>query len=150
MCWVHRTRRTVFGASYCGATGLKRTVLARHSRQAWRWMQHDPSTATHRPYVHRESSKSVGPWTWSINHRSATTEKRVWRRGENPVASWDQNKMFSIYFVHMLTRPCLTALKKDQACLLSWCSNTWKGEETSNLLRTRDHFLNLLTLKQTD
>lgn len=57
----------------------------------------DPSTATHRPYVHRESSKSAGPWTWSINHRSAVTEKRVWRRGENLFASWDQNKMFLIY-----------------------------------------------------
>lgn len=48
-------------------------------------------------YVHRNSSKSAGPWTWSTDLRSAVIEKKVWRRGENLFASWDQNKMFSIH-----------------------------------------------------
>lgn len=41
-------------------------------------------------------AESAGPWTWSTDHRFAVIEKRVWRRGENLFASWDQNKMFSI------------------------------------------------------
>ena len=94
-------------------------------------------------------AESAGPWTWSTDHRSAVTEKSVWRRGKNLFASWDQNKMVSIYLFTSWQDSALilSALKRDQACLLSWCSKTSKEEETRNLLRTRDHFLQPLNFK---
>lgn len=57
--------------------------------------------------------------------------------------------MFSIYLFTCWQDSVLilSALKRNQACSLSWCSNTSKGEETRNLLRTTDHLLQPLNFK---
>lgn len=116
--------------------GLERTALGRHSRSAGKyrgeWAQ--------QPAGHMSAQRWAewaGPWTRSTNHSLAVTENRLRRRGENLFASWDQNIMVSVY---------LFTCWQDSAFILS--SNTSKGEEIRNLLRTRDHFLQPLNFKR--
>lgn len=47
-------------------------------------------TPGQQPTGHRSAesqAESAGPWTWGIDHRSAPSERRVWRREENPLSS---------------------------------------------------------------
>lgn len=135
MCWVHRAQRTVFGASHWVTASLERTALGRHARQkqrwTWCWPQHSNLQATcpqkfcrhWRTEERRARTKDQG----QSDHGFAGTEKKGW-----------ENRREALYFqgleqngFHAICLPAerglyaiLRALKRDQAHLFSWCSNS--------------------------
>lgn len=87
MCWVYRAKRTAFGIHTVLLQVLREQLWGDTAGEHRGDCSADPAQQPtgHRPAENQ--AQSAGPWTWGINHRCAPSEKRVWRRGENPLNS---------------------------------------------------------------
>lgn len=135
MCWVHRAQRTVFGASHCVTASLERTALRRHARQeqrwTWCWPQHSNLQATCPQKACRHWSTEEGRARTKdlgqSDHRFAGTEKKGWENRREALSL----KTILFQSLEAICLPAerglhaiLRAVKREQACLISWRSNS--------------------------